>query len=101
MVTADARSDIATALVRLSKTVIIMGCELSDLLNGLVDELKTSDGATAKAGRQFERQKELLPVHEKLRNNDFNDIASLRGRFAVANMSEVALLLACLWIRVR
>lgn len=43
---------------------------------------------TANADKKLERQKGLVSVAEKSKNNALNDVALLRGRVAVADTHE-------------
>lgn len=53
-ITADARSVIDPALVRLSKVVPTSGSKFADFVKRLLDELEASHAATAKAGKEVE-----------------------------------------------
>lgn len=83
---------VATTLALLPKTLYTSVSEFGNLVRGLVDEVESSWAATAEAAREFERQKELVSSAEKSTNNALHDVASLRGRVAVAGTRETQLL---------
>lgn len=77
--TADNPSVIATAFSWLSKTVSTSGSELVELKGGLVDNVKAPQTATAKLKKEIKRQRGLVSVAEKSKNNVLNDVARLCG----------------------
>lgn len=73
---------------RLSKTVPNLGSDLANIVNSLVEELETSQAATAKAKKEDERQKGLVLEAEKTKKNVLNIVASKRELVAVASTHE-------------
>lgn len=62
------------------------------LVKALFDDLETSQVATGKVEKKDERQKGLVLVAEKSKNNALNDVASFRGWVALAGTHEDVLL---------
>lgn len=87
--TADDWSVIAVALARLSKTDPALESSFVNTEKWLVDKLETSPAATVKAERKIEHHEGLVSEAEKSKKNALNDVASLCGRFTVADTREV------------
>lgn len=85
----DDRSVIATALALLSRTVPSSRSYFSKLVKSVVDELKASQAANLELEKEVEPQKRLVSETEKVENDAFNNVASLREQVAAASTSEV------------
>lgn len=57
--------------------------------------MKKSRGATAKSEKEVERQKQLVCIAKGSVINVVNDVASFRGRIAVAGTLQTELLSTC------